>query len=623
VSFAIRAHTHCAMLPVARGRLTFARRVVAAQLAKTKATASANTASIVDFTNQNRQKRVAERELSATAILQNSAAVAASLLRDFSGSAESLERIPLRETTVGPRIALLSAPSSLLLCGLLGVWRSGLTATVLSPSHPPREWLHVLRDADCSCVAVDSVERLAAVQELLAQSRKEGSSGGSFDAVEVVLLEDLLRDGRTALGSAETMLLAGEADDLEESVGGVDNSAAVPDHAAMLVYTSGTTGPPKGAVVSHGNLDAQTRSLREAWAWTGEDRIANILPLHHVHGQMCVVGSALASGATLELFDGFNAEQVWQRWGADPDSLPPLSLFMAVPTIYHRLAQFAATELSDALRDRALAALRSPANGGPMRLMVSGSAALPAATRRRWREVTGGQQDLLERYGMTELGMVLSQPYPPPNANQATGTVGRPLPLVKADVAPLDDGGDDDDDNDAASPMSFHDDSRNKGSGGVTSGELRVSGPTVFQGYWRNEAATAAAFDSEGRFCTGDIVSVREDGVFSIMGRASVDILKVGGYKISALDIERDLLEHSAVVEVAVVGLDDEEFGQQIVAVVCLNEDVSDGELSAHCRMRGPPYRVPRRWVRVSALERNAMGKVNKKSLARELLGTK
>ena len=348
-----------------------------------------------------------------------------------------------------------------------------------------------------------------------------------------------------------------------------------PSGRALVLYTSGTTGKPKGAVHTHGSLAAQVASLSEAWEWSAGDAIPNVLPLHHTHGLVNVTLSALASGARVEMLAGFDAEACWARLVEGG-----LTLFMAVPMVYSKLA--AAWEASDA----ATRSLRSE-SCRRLRLMVSGSAALPVPLFERWEAISGHR--LLERYGMTETGMALSNPL---RGDRVPGTVGSPLPGVE--VALVGESG--------------------ARCGDGEPGELRVKGPTLFREYHGRPDETARAF-ADGWFLTGD-VAVRERGRFRILGRASADILKSGGYKLSALEIEDVLRLFPGVLDVAVVGLPDEEWGERVAAaLVTGGEAPSLPVLREWARNFLAPYKIPTRLLVVPDLPRNAMGKVTKASV--------
>jgi malonyl-CoA/methylmalonyl-CoA synthetase len=351
---------------------------------------------------------------------------------------------------------------------------------------------------------------------------------------------------------------------------------------AMILYTSGTTSRPKGVVTTHENIAAQIKSLTDAWEWSQDDRILLCLPLHHVHGIVNVVSCALWSGAVCDMLPRFDANIVWERIVHEG-----LTLFMAVPTIYTKLT--AAWEAASPQRRRAMSEACSR-----LRLMVSGSAALPVATLSRWKEISG--HTLLERYGMTEIGMALSNPL---HGERVPGTVGMPLPGVSVQLV-----------NEQGTEVL---------SG--TPGEIEVSGPNVFKEYWGKPEATQRAFRDEW-FRTGD-VAVVENERYRILGRMSVDIIKTGGHKVSALEVEERLREHPAVVECAVVGLPDEEWGERVAAAIVLRagNTLTIDALRAWARERLAGYKIPSRLLVMDALPRNAMGKVTKPAIV-ELLNS-
>jgi malonyl-CoA/methylmalonyl-CoA synthetase len=296
-----------------------------------------------------------------------------------------------------------------------------------------------------------------------------------------------------------------------------------------------------------------------------------------VHGIVNVLSCALGSGAVCEILPHFDADETWRVIESGR-----LTLFMAVPTVYRRLI-VAFEEADEERRARMVEGCRR------MRLMVSGSAALPVQMLERWREISG--HTLLERYGMTEIGMALSNPL---HGERRPGSVGVPLPAVEARVA--------DDEAQPAEPG--------------TPGDLEIRGPAVFREYWRRPDATAEAF-RDGWFRTGD-VAVVEDGYHRLLGRRSVDIIKTGGFKVSALEIEEVLREHPAIAECAGVGIEDEEWGERVcLAVEAAGPLPPLAELQAWARQRLAPYKLPRDLRRVDALPRNAMGKVVKPEVAK------
>ena len=419
-----------------------------------------------------------------------------------------------------------------------GIWRAGGIAVPLPTGSPAAELGYFIQDTGASALISDSANR-----EPLAGAASE--CGG----LEVRCCDELVAASPAALPEVAA------------------------DRRAMILYTSGTTSRPKGVVTTHANITAQIASLTEAWKWSADDRILLCLPLHHVHGIINVVSCALWSGAVCEMLTRFEADVVWERIGRGE-----LTLFMAVPTIYFKL--IAAWESYSSDRQ---ASLRDGAR--KLRLMVSGSAALPVSTLERWREITG--HTLLERYGMTEIGMALSNPY---RGQRIPGTVGKPLPQVQVRLV---------------------DESGAEVAEG-TAGEIEVRGPNVFHEYWQRPEATRDAF-REGWFRTGD-TAVVENGFYRILGRTNVDILKTGGHKVSALEIEETLREHPAIRECAVIGLPDLEWGERVCAALVLNngQTIDLDSLRAWGKERLAVHKIPSRLLLLDDLPRNAMGKVTK-----------
>jgi malonyl-CoA/methylmalonyl-CoA synthetase len=347
------------------------------------------------------------------------------------------------------------------------------------------------------------------------------------------------------------------------------------DRRAMILYTSGTTNLPKGVVTTHRNLEAQIKSLIDAWAYSEKDHTICILPLHHVHGIMNVISCTLWAGGCVE-FLPFNTEGVFANFLKGETNV-----FMAVPTIYFKL--IAHWESLDTDKQKALSAAMKR-----FRLMVSGSAALPVSVMEKWENISGHR--LLERYGMTEIGMGISNPY---IGERRAGHIGQPLKGVK--VRLVDDNGKTIKRNEA--------------------GEIQIKGSTVFKEYWNKPQATKETFTENGWFKTGD-VAVVDKGYYRILGRNSIDIIKSGGYKISALEIEEILRTHPSVSDCAVVGIADEEWGELVAAVLVLNTETIDlTALNLWMREKIPAYKTPRRYHIAQELPRNAMGKVVKNDL--------
>ncbi|KAL6057587.1 Peroxisomal AMP binding enzyme [Balamuthia mandrillaris] len=364
------------------------------------------------------------------------------------------------------------------------------------------------------------------------------------------------------------------------------------ENGASIIYTSGTTGKPKGVLTTHANVEAQVAALTKAWLWSKDDSILNVLPLHHVHGIIAVVTSALHSGARCEMMPSFDSKAVWQRFMDSYKDSPSLSLFMAVPTIYSRLLD-EYRNMDAEQQSKASEACKQ------FRLMVSGSMALPEVVMKEWEKVSG--HILLERYGMSEFAMAISNPV---NGTRKPGCVGKPLPGYQVRIVPAEHEG-----NNKDKPTSSNE------------GELQVKGAGVFKCYWNRKEATAESFTPDGWFKTGDIAEYAdEEGTIRILGRASVDILKSGGYKISALEVERVLLEHSSVTECAVIGLPDTALGQRVAAVLVLDSKKDPKNAVENLKLwlkdKLSTYKSPRSYfVLSSAIPRNAMGKVNKKDL--------
>ncbi|MDF1856315.1 malonyl-CoA synthase [Pseudooceanicola sp.] len=337
-----------------------------------------------------------------------------------------------------------------------------------------------------------------------------------------------------------------------------------PDDLAAILYTSGTTGRSKGAMLTHANLLSNAETLRDFWHFTDADVLIHALPIFHSHGLFVATNTALLAGAAVIFMPGFDPEAIL-------DAMPEATAMMGVPTFYTRLLQN--TRLT-------------PQTARNMRLFISGSAPLLAETHRQWEAATGHR--ILERYGMTETNMNTSNPY---EGERRAGTVGLPLPGVElrimadgAEVAPGD------------------------------IGVIEVRGPNVFKGYWQMPEKTAEELRPDGWLITGDLAVQDADGYVSIVGRAK-DLIISGGYNVYPKEVEEAIDDLEGVEESAVIGLPHPDFGEGVVAVVVANGAVTEADIAgalAHCLAK---FKQPKHIFMVDELPRNAMGKVQKKEL--------
>ena len=454
----------------------------------------------------------------------------------------------------GDRVGLYLASGPAYLAAYLGAHAARAAVVLLNTQYRQVELAHILSD---------SAPRALVTTEELA---------GEPGAVLPGLAEPpqvLLPAGRLGLDGAPP------------AVAGPDEPPA-PGDLALLAYTSGTTGRAKGAMLTHANLAANSAAVTAAWRWTAADRLLLTLPLFHIHGLGVGVHGSLLAGASIDLRPRFDAAEV-----LDALADGAATLFFGVPTMYGRLAQLA--------EERPEAAARA---GRALRLLVSGSAALPPQTF-AVIEARFGQR-ILERYGMTETVMNLTNPY---DGERRPGTVGGPFPGQEARVvdvrgrAPLPDG---------------------------EVGEIEVRGPHVCAGYWRSPEASAEVFHPDGWFSTGDLGWRSADGYYTITGRAK-ELIISGGYNVYPREVEEVLLSHPAVAECAVLGLPDADLGERVAAAVVLQPGRApapalDAELAAFVGARLAAYKRPRAFVYVNSLPRNALGKVQK-HLLREGFG--
>ena len=339
------------------------------------------------------------------------------------------------------------------------------------------------------------------------------------------------------------------------------------DAPALLCFTSGTTARPKGVILTHANLRSNLRDLIQVWRWSKRDRLLLTLPLFHVHGLVLGLHGWALTGCSLILTRKFDPKQV-----LDLLAEGRCTLFMGVPTMYHRMLASPGCK---------------PKDFSSLRLAISGSAPMSVELHERCQEVIG--QPVLERYGLTETIMNTSNPF----EKRKPGSVGLPLPsvnirLLDEELAELN------------QPNQI--------------GEVCVQGPNVFSGYWKDPEATRQAF-CDGWFRTGDVGYRDEEGYYHLLGRLSLDMIKSGGYRIGAREIEEVLLRHPSVQEAAVVGLPDVDLGEKVVAFVVADEETSEAELQTYCEEFLASFKRPRAFSFLDSLPRNAMGKVTKSQL--------
>jgi malonyl-CoA/methylmalonyl-CoA synthetase len=385
--------------------------------------------------------------------------------------------------------------------------------------------------------------------------------------------KDALLPGAAASGIAYVETLAADgsgtfADKLKSGAADFDDMPREENDLAAILYTSGTTGRSKGAMLTHGNLASNAAALTDYWRFSHDDVLLHALPIYHTHGLFVAVNVMLFCGGKILFLPRFDADQIL-------DLMPRASAMMGVPTFYTRL-----------LRHKGL----SRESTAHMRLFISGSAPLLAETHREWVERTG--HAILERYGMTETNMTTSNPY---DGARIAGTVGFPLPGVSVRIVDLETG-------EQLGPDKI--------------GVIEVKGPNVFKGYWRNREKTAAEFRPDGYFITGDVGKIDAQGYVHIVGRAK-DVIITGGLNVYPKEVEAEIDALPGVSESAVIGVPHEDFGEGIVAVVVPAPGVKldEAAISAALEGRLAKFKQPKRVIFVEDLPRNAMGKVQKNVL--------
>lgn len=493
------------------------------------------------------------------------------------------------------RVAFLCPNDASYLIVQWACWMSGQIAVPMTADHPNPVREHYISNSEASLV-VTTAEYADCLHQV---AQKTGA--------KLVVLEDALRVLAMKAAPKSTLLPSQPEPspwDEDQPLEAGQDPQFYSDSDAMIIYTSGTTGLPKGVVITHANIHAQISSLVDAWGWSEKDIVLHTLPLHHIHGIVNVLMCPLAVGGRCVMLPKFEPSRVWSYLLAiNMQASERVNVFMAVPTIYMKLVEEYDHIFNKNARMREY--IRTVCSQ-KIRLMVSGSSPLPAPLFERWNEIAGHR--LLERYGMTETGMVLSNSL---QGERRPGFVGTPLPGVRVQIA---------------KPL-LNQESEILVEGSSTcgtkvmstkyiSGELRVKGPNVFRGYWKNPKATKSEFTEDGWFKTGDTAAY-ENGMYKILGRTSVDIIKTGGYKVSAVEIETHLLGHSDIADCSVIGLPDITWGQKVAAVVVAREgkEVILSQLREWCKERMAPYAIPTVLKVVEKLPKNTMGKVNKTEL--------
>ncbi|KZF24229.1 acetyl-CoA synthetase-like protein [Xylona heveae TC161] len=532
-----------------------------------------------------------------------------SLLNDIAEAKDRLLQASNRNSIEGERVAFLVENGYDYIVTLLSIMASRSIAVPMSAGFPASELQYIIDNSDAMMLLSSGKFQGKAEEVMKGEMNREPI----FHLVEKKLG-----------ASVEDKNLKFESADAEAGTGG------------MMLYTSGTTNRPKGVLLTQSTLSAQTSSLLEAWRYSPNDHLLHVLPLHHIHGTVNAILTPLLAGSTIEFMFPFNARAVWERLAAPflpleqrtTRSSEKITFLTAVPTIYNRLLS-SHKDLPPEIEKAGREAV-SPQN---MRLNISGSAALPTPTKAAWSDLSGGNV-LLERYGMTEVGMALSCGLD--FGDRVDGSVGWPLPQVQVKLV------------DTETKEVIKESEEIDESGKEREGEIQLRGPTIFTEYWNNPKATSEEFvegdDGKGKwFKTGDVAIRRivngagksdqpwaKGPMYFIQGRKSVDIIKTGGEKVSALEVERELLSLPQIAEAAVVGLPSDVWGQKVAAVVVLNPEAADSgrggkkwgpmDMRRALKDKLANYKIPQELkVIEGGLPRNAMGKINKKGLIKEI----
>ena len=510
----------------------------------------------------------------------------------------------LRDVSVGDRVGVYCTPNAEFVASVYAIWMRGGIVVPVSAFGDEKDRAHVANDSGMKTCLVPPRTNAAN-----SSRKKDEEDVFTCGEAEIRRIHKIPKWALKPCEFHKDWLKDVRMNDSSSSSSSSSSSLV----RALILYTSGTTGQPKGVLHTRQSLYSQAKTLSESWEISKKDRLLHCLPLHHVHGFVNGILASHASGATVEFTDSFKFDPRY-FWRRMRNSGPPITMFYGVPTMYamalrqldvydnadrRRREKEEGDENDDGTMKRAPISTRAECakEAKALRLCVSGSAACPTSILDQWNALTENQSPLLERYGMTEIGMALSQKLD--FASRVPGSVGEPLPNSECMI--LDE----------------------------ATNELLVKGPGIFKEYWNNSKATKEAFTSDGYFKTGDVVSVSNDKKdWRIVGRASVDVLKVGGEKVSALEIEARVLEglgRTVLKEVAVFGEADEHYGERAVAIVAptdeykstanFSENSFDDEVKAWTRQ----HLTSEKWITktyvVESIPRNAMGKVNKKSL--------
>jgi malonyl-CoA/methylmalonyl-CoA synthetase len=464
----------------------------------------------------------------------------------FARAAQLAHVLKAHGVTPGDRVAVQVEKSATALILYLACLRAGAVYLPLNTGYTPSELSYFVQDA---------TPRLFVCSE-----KNRDKIAAAIPAVELLTLSD---DGAAGSLVQET---AGKPLVFEDAPVGMNDLASI-------LYTSGTTGRSKGAMLSHGNLHSNARSLIQAWAFSESDVLLHALPIFHIHGLFVATNVPLLAGAAILLLPKFDPDAVFQV-------LPEASVMMGVPTFYTRL-----------LKDQRL----NRDTTKHMRVFISGSAPLLAETHRQWEARTG--HALLERYGMTETGMNTSNPY---SGARIPGSVGLPLPGVELRIA-----------DDRGNPLP---------QGEI--GMIEIRGPNVFQGYWKMPEKTAVEFRQDGFFITGDLGTIGADGYVRIVGRGK-DMIITGGLNVYPSEVESLIDAIPGVEEAAVVGLPHEDFGEGVTAFLVLkdNATLTEAGILDSLADRLARFKLPKRVIFVKQLPRNTMGKVQKSVLREEYAG--